>query len=589
MPMDQVDEVKSKIDIVEVISSYVGLKKAGRNFSGLCPFHTEKTPSFIVTPDRQVFKCFGCGEGGDVFTFLEKIENWDFRETLEELAKRAGVKLKSFGRTESGGEKEKLLTINKTAAKFFNYILLKHKLGEEAREYLKKRGVSVEMWVKFGLGYSPDSWDKTLSALKKKGFAEGDIAASGLVVSREGRNRGYYDRFRGRLMFPIMDVRGNVLGFSGRVIGKDATGAKYVNSPETSVFNKGSVLFGFFQTRDFIRDKNEAILVEGEFDMISLFEAGFKNVVASKGTALTEAQVKILGRTCETVAVCFDTDVAGDKAARRGIEMLDGAGLIVKVITLGEYHDPDEFVRGDKAGFGLAARNAVNFYDFLIESAKSRFDANSVYGKKKIGAELLPVVSKIADQVIRAHYLGLLAGILGVEPSLIYSDKGDNLNQAEVVEQTKNTSKNDDLETFFLALLVLDDKIDGSLFGLLKPEDFETVRCRAFWKAIRDIIGDSKFKSKRKVLETLPESFKSFVDDLYLHNLDREYLDDDLRKQEVLELAVRIREKSLKLQLGTLSHALHEAEGVENWTEVDRLSRKFDSLSKMLKKEVADA
>ncbi len=587
--MDQVDEVKSKIDIVEVISSYVGLKKAGRNFSGLCPFHSEKTPSFIVTPDRQVFKCFGCGEGGDVFTFLEKIENWDFRETLEELAKRAGVKLKSFGRTESGGEKEKLLTINKTAAKFFNYILLKHKLGEEAREYLKKRGVGVEMWVKFGLGYSPDSWDKTLSALKKKGFTEGDIAASGLVVSREGRNRGYYDRFRGRLMFPIMDVRGNVLGFSGRVIGRDATGAKYVNSPETPVFNKGSVLFGFFQTRDFIRDKNEAILVEGEFDMISLFEAGFRNVVASKGTALTEAQVKILGRTCETVAVCFDTDVAGDKAARRGIEMLDAAGLIVKVIKLGEYHDPDEFVRANKAGFGFAVKNAVNFYDFLIESAKSRFDANSVLGKKKIGAELLPVVSGISDSVVRAHYLGQLAGILGVEPALIFTDKANSSEATDTGVPTLDKNKKDDIEVFFLALLVLDDKIDASLFGVLAPEDFETKQCGAFWKAIRDIIGDSKFKSKRKVLETLPESFKSFVDDLYLLNLDREYLDDDLRRQEVLELAVRIREKSLKKQLNELSVEMHGAEKAEDWIEVDRLTRKFDSLSKKLKKEVADA
>ncbi len=587
--MDQVEEVKSKVDIVEVISSYIPLKKAGRNMSGLCPFHAEKTPSFMVSAERQVFKCFGCGEGGDVFTFLEKIEGWDFREILEELAKRVGVKLKSYRGGDSGLQKEKILAVNRVAAKFFSYLLLDHKLGGEVRKYLERRGLKRAMWVKFGLGYAPNSWDRTFSVLNKKGFSPADIAASGLVVSREGKDKGFYDRFRGRLMFPIFDARGSVLGFSGRVLASEGGGAKYINSPETLVFNKGSILFGYFQSKDFIREKNETVLVEGEFDMLSLFASGIKNVVASKGTALTDNQVKIIARSCESVVLCFDTDIAGDKAARRGIEMLDAAGLIVKVVSLGKFKDPDEFVQRDPVGFKVALKNAANFYDFLIYSAKKRYDSSTVYGKKKIGQELLPVVSKISDEVVRAHYMGKIAGVLGVDPSLI--DNSEKYNNETVVnnsDRIDNAGRVERLEKYFLALYLVGDSLHHDFFKILDKNNFENSECRAFWSATHDIIKSPKAKFKRRVLESLPKSFKTFIDDLYLLDIGAEFLDDEERAGEMVRMAKRIRELSLRRKLREISELMRKAEQKEKSREVVKLTKKFDELSQALKEGVQD-
>ncbi|OGD83703.1 DNA primase, partial [Candidatus Curtissbacteria bacterium RBG_13_40_7] len=371
--MDQKDEVKSKVDIVEIISGYLPLKKAGRNFAGLCPFHSEKTPSFMISPDRQVFKCFGCGESGDVFTFLEKIEGWEFRETLEELAKRVGVKLERFAPTSSSKLKEKLLEISKLASTFYRHLLEKHPAGEKARQYLLKRGIKKPIWEKYSLGYSPAGWENSLQFLTKRGFSIPDIAASGLVVAREETSRissqsgGYYDRFRDRLIFPLKDSRGTVLGFAGRVMGIGEP--KYLNSPDTPIFNKGSLLFGLDVAREFIRKENETVLVEGKFDVLSANQAGVGHVVASKGTALTDKQVAQLGRLCETVSICFDTDLAGDAAARRGIELLDLAGVNVKVVGLGKYKDPDEYIKTDVSGFKSAIKKAMNIYDYFIQSA----------------------------------------------------------------------------------------------------------------------------------------------------------------------------------------------------------------------------
>lgn len=309
--MEDSEIVKSKVDIIDIIGGYVTLKRAGRTYTGLCPFHSEKTPSFMVSAERQSFKCFGCGEGGDVFTFLEKVEGWDFRETLQELAKRTGVKLKEFAPTEKTKTRGKLIEVNKMIARFWQHLLLTHKAGDAARKYLEGRGIGREMWEKFGLGYTPEGWDNGLKFLTKRGFSLADCASAGIILSRGGRSNSYYDRFRGRLMFPISDARGQIMGFSARVIGKERSSEpKYINTPQTEIFSKGSLLFGLNVAKDEIRKKNEAVLVEGEFDVIAAHQVGISNVVASKGTALTEMQVGLLARLCENVALCFDSDSA---------------------------------------------------------------------------------------------------------------------------------------------------------------------------------------------------------------------------------------------------------------------------------------
>lgn len=596
--MDQKDEVKSKVDITEVISSYIPLKKAGRNLSGLCPFHTEKTPSFMVSPERQTFKCFGCGESGDAFTFLEKMEGWDFRETLEELAKRVGVKLKKFTPGSESLKKDKLIEIHTLVAKLYSHLLNKHPAGEKARKYLKNRGIDEETWNKFGLGYSPAGWENTFDFLKKRNFNISDVANSGLVIARSNVTQGsFYDRFRDRIVFPLRDIKGTVLGFSARVIESDAGNRisdtrkepKYINSPETPIFNKGSMLFGIDVAKNAIRDKSEAVLVEGEFDVLSSFTVGVENVVASKGTALTEKQIALLARFSESVVLCFDSDIAGDAAARRAIEMMDAVGMIVKVANLGKYKDPDEFIKQDSRGFKNAIGGASNIYDFLIDSVASRHDVSSPAGKKKIGAEILPILSKISDDMMRAHYIQKLARTLDLDISLIASAVSKKSEKIEILEEDvkgENIAEKVSQEDYFLALVVLHGELSPKIMGLLKVEDFEESDAKSLFKFLRAIMEASKRPKNpvniTKVLGKVPKALGKFVDNLYLIDLGIDLEDKELRVREIVKVATRISEKSLRRKLDGVSQDLKIAEKEGNTKKLEVLTKTFDQLLQKL-------
>lgn len=596
--MDQVDEVKSKVDIVEVISSYVPLKRAGRNLAGLCPFHSEKTPSFMVSPERQAFKCFGCGEYGDVFTFLEKMEGWEFREALEELAKRTGVKLTTYKPTGESRDKEKLLDINKLAAKFYKYILQKHKAGEVGRAYLAKRGIPEALWEKFDLGYAPGGWENVEKFLTKRGFSLADIATAGLIIGRESRaGSGYYDRFRERLMFPLKDSRGSVVGFAGRVIEQETRKeaplrsakqsfegqAKYVNSPETPIFYKGSLLFGLSEARQAIREKNEAVLVEGEFDVLSSQKVGIENVVASKGTALTDQQVVILSRLCDRVILCFDTDLAGDAAARRGIELMDLRGLTVKVVELGGFKDPDEFAQKDPAGYKRAIGKARDIYDYFIDSARRRYDATSAEGKKKIGREVIPVLSKITDDIVRAHYISKLAKFLELESQFVADAVSRKTSDLEVAAAPEIGAKvKISQEEYFLALLLNFDEILTPVVKTLKPADFGNERARQFWAWFRDIIGSSRKKTIGSLLTRLPKDLSEFVDGLYLINISPDFSDRELWAAEAAKVAKMLKRASLKRQISEISVKLAIAQETSDERQIKILILKFNKITKEL-------
>ena len=600
--MDQVEEVKSKVDLVEIVSSYIPLKKSGRNFAGLCPFHGEKTPSFFVSPERQAFKCFGCGEAGDVFTFLEKIEGWEFREALEELAKRVGVKLKSFVPTEKTKTREKLLEIHKLVSRFYNHLLLNHPVGEKARKYLEGRGIKKPIWENFNLGYAPNAWENTFDFLTKHGFDIADIATSGLVIARErSRDNSFYDRFRDRLVFPLKDSRGEVVGFSGRIIEGGSSvkglasreGPKYLNSPQTPIFEKGAILFGFYEVRNAIKEKNEAVLVEGEFDMLSAFQAGVGNVVASKGTALTEKQVALLARTCENVFLCFDTDLAGDAAARRGIELLDLAGVTVKVVGLGNYKDPDEFVRKDAGGFKKAIGESSNIYDYFIDSAVRRFDPKTVEGKKKIGREITPMLSKISDEMVRAHYTAKLANVLDLDINMVAAaieKKVENVfideTKFEKQGEVQAASGATNLEEYFLALFIWQDEILTSNNWDLTEGDFSDLACCDFWKATSAIIKASKKAKKtlsaKHLIKRLSEKFSAFVDNLYLVNVSPDFAEKELWGEEIAKVARRIKVASLKRQLEEISSKIKTAEVSLRANEVKKLTEEFDKCAKYL-------
>ncbi|MDO8487674.1 MAG: DNA primase [Candidatus Curtissbacteria bacterium] len=582
--MDQVEEVKSKVDLVEVISSYLPLKKMGRNLGGLCPFHSEKTPSFMVSPERQVWKCFGCAEGGDVFTFLEKIEGWDFREALEELAKRAGVKLKFFEPTDKSQIREKLIEINKLTVKLYSHLLNNHPAGERARKYLTGRGIKKETWEKFRLGYSPDSWDTLFNFFVKHKIPVSDVAMSGLVVARSGNDRSFYDRFRDRLVFPLADSRGTVMGFSGRVLDSTAKEAKYVNTSETPIFQKGALLFGLDIGRSAIRDKNEAVLVEGEFDVLSSHQAGVENVVASKGTALTDKQAAMLSRLAENVVLCFDTDIAGDSASRRGIELLDMAGVTVRVADLGSAKDPDEFAQKDPKGFGAAISKASNIYDYLIDSAVERFDPATADGQKKIGREILPILSKISDDLVRAHYIEKLARVLGLDVGLVaqaVEKKTADLGGGPTASANGGLhGVNTTMEDYFLALFLAGDKVVSRIVEMIDPSDFSGEAQRLFWKAVRDIIKHSKSNSPAKIVHVLPKDFNDFVDQLYLINISPAFSEKELWGQEAFKTAREIKITSLRRQQMAIAVSLEEAQKKADSKEVGRLTKKIDELLK---------
>jgi DNA primase len=423
MSDNQVDEVKSRTDIVAIIGERIELKKAGRNFKAICPFHGEKTPSFMVSPELQIFKCFGCGEAGDVFSFLEKYEGMEFPEALKYLADRAGIKLKATNFSESS-EKEKLIEINTQVVRFYNYLLLEHPVGAKALEYLEKeRGLKKETINEFSLGYSPESsYALKKFLVDKKKFLPTDIEKAGIGVPR---GQDLYDRFNGRIIFPLFDHRGNPIGFAGRVLpwDKRETG-KYINSPETPLYHKSGVLYGLNITRGFIKKKKVAIVVEGELDLISSWQAGIKNVVAIKGSALTEEQVKLLSRFAQKFILALDSDMAGDSAARRGIRVASDIGVEVKVAKITGFKDPDEAARGNIESYKKDLIGAEGIYDYFIDSVFARVDPESGAGKSKISKEIIPILAEIGDKIVQSHYANIIARKLGVPLEAVLEELG---------------------------------------------------------------------------------------------------------------------------------------------------------------------
>lgn len=412
--MDQLDEIKSKIDIVEFVGQYLPLKKAGRNFRSVCPFHGDKDPSLIVSPDKQIWHCFGCGIGGDVFGFLMKKEGIEFVDALGQLAERAGVELKT--RPRDWGVKSKLLAINELAAKFFEKYLVDTAAGRQAENYLINRGLNADTITKFRVGYAPAGWDFLLKFLRRKEFTIEEIEKAGVIVNR---NNKQYDKFRHRLMFPITDVSGRVVGFTGRVLDNDDQ-PKYLNSPETPIFNKGRILYGLSFTKESIQDKKTAVLVEGQMDALSSYQAGVTNVVASSGTALTLEQLDILRRHAETLILALDADGAGSEATKRAIELASAKDIEVKVAILEGFKDPDECVKANPAKWRAIVEAAVPIVDFYIDYAVKKYGLSSVNDKKKVVAEVLPAINLLGSPVEKDQYVKKLAEVLNVNSTNLY-------------------------------------------------------------------------------------------------------------------------------------------------------------------------
>ena len=419
------EQIRSANDIVDVIGASIPLKRNGANFVALCPFHREKSPSFNVSSQRQSFHCFGCHKGGDVFTWIREYENLGFMDAVKRLADRANIALEfeqnpAFQQTRA--LKDSLLAIHEQIAQRWQRCLANEAGAEPARAYLQTRSVAAEAIETFRLGYAPDAWDDTVNWACSKGHDSALMEQAGLVIKRDGVD-GHYDRFRGRLIFPICDEQGRVIGFSGRVLDPDAKTAKYVNSPETPIFTKGRVFFGLDKSKRALLDEQRAVVCEGQLDLIRCFMNGTRNIVAPQGTALTADHARILNRYVEEVILCFDADEAGRKAAERSFDSLTEAGLAVRVAQVPAPHDPDSYIReqGGEA-FAKIIAAAVGYFDFLLDRACAENDPGTDRGRITIVKTMADALEKAHNQVLMDTYLRKTALRLGVSPEAVKAE-----------------------------------------------------------------------------------------------------------------------------------------------------------------------
>lgn len=422
--------IKDRVDIVQLIQEYLPIKKAGVHWKANCPFHNEKSPSFMVHPEKQIWHCFGCGKGGDIFSFVQEIEGMEFFEALKLLARRAGVEIETTpGRQVASDLRGRVLEINAKAAEFFHRFLLDMPSSAEARGYLERRGLKPETIVEWEIGFVADQWDLLTKYLLKKGYAIDDLIAAGLTIKRGDADpqsgRGCYDRFRGRIMFPIWDVHGSVIGFTGRVLVEtERSGGKYVNTPQTIAYDKSRVLYGLNKAKLEIKAKNQAVIVEGQMDVISCHQAGMKNVIAASGTALTHDQVRLIKRYTDSVAMAFDADQAGENAGRRGIGVALEEGLRIKVIKIpdGFAKDADECIKKDPAVWFKSVEGAQEIMEWYVALAVKRFDVNNPRERQGAATMLAEELNRIPHLVERDFWIKRIADALRVDPSVILQE-----------------------------------------------------------------------------------------------------------------------------------------------------------------------
>ncbi len=581
--MSQVEEIKEKVDIVQLIGERVALKKAGRNYKGLCPFHSEKTPSFMVSPERGTFKCFGCGEGGDVFTFLEKYEGMTFLEALEYLAERVGVKLEKYQPSKRDLKRKRLLEIMDLASEFYAWILNEHSLGKKAQDYLKQRQIFSETRQNFKLGYAPRSW-RSLSdfLIKKKGYRLEELEMVGLVI-RKGKS--YYDRFRGRLMFPLRDVRGRVVGFSGRVLEAEVKEAKYINSPETVLYAKRKMLYGLFENKQAIKQKDQIVLVEGEMDMLASWQAGVRNVVAIKGSAFTEEQAQLIKRYTTNIVMALDADRAGEEAIKRAVEIADQLDLNVRIVEIKGGKDPGEVATKEAKQWRMMVGQAVSYYDFLIDSLMARLDVTKEEDLKQIMREVGLALIKVSNAVVRAHYVKKLAKRLDVSEEVVMEELERLKKKAQLVGlkseikkiEEKKSSRRERLEGFILSLVLQGEDWLGDEGKKLPVEWFDNPALKKIYQAYLNLQG--KLEVKKFASQFGPE-LQERLDEVFLRDLSE--IDRDKWLKEFRRAKSELEEMFIREEMGKLARKIEKAEKEGQEEELRQWQEQFAQLTKRL-------
>jgi len=589
--MDQVDEIKQKLDIIQVVGEYVQLKKAGVNWKGRCPFHNEKTPSFMVNPDKGIYHCFGCNEGGDIYSFIQKIEGIDFPEALRLLAGKAGVQLEQYDPRISS-QKNRLLDICSAATNHWAEILYAPQ-GKKALDYLQKRGLSEVTIKSFKFGYALESWDDLFKYLKSKDFTEAEIFLAGLTVEKSG-GRGYYDRFRDRVTFPVLDIHSNVIGFSARTLNKDEA-AKYINSPENPIYHKGRTLYGLDKAKQAIRDNGYAIIVEGNMDVVACHQAGFKNVIACSGTALTVEQIKILKRYTENIALCFDQDEAGQRAAQRSVDLLWDAEMNIKIVQLAYGKDPDECIKHDVKLWEQSLRSAKLVMQFYIDKYLTEEALSNINTKKTSTKIVLQELAKIKNKIEQSHWLKELANKLDLSEAILRESLPNPsitpLNPPKTFVLEPKVEKTQDmkyLEKVF-TILINHPQLISYAEEFLPIDYIESKEMAAFYKNLLIHYNEASCELTRaQVVAWLADNHDlptSYLDSLiiYIDEVYEGFRIDDINN-ELIGLIKTLTKHHLEATIKALSKELETAEKQGDKEKIQELMREMQTQSEQLSK-----
>ena len=576
---NQVQEVKERIDIVEVISSYLTLKKAGANYKANCPFHNEKTPSMMISPERQSFKCFGCSEGGDVITFIQKIEGLDFFNALKLLADKAGIQLKNdkvkFGDKEFAADKKtRIYEINEWTKKVYHKIICDHPKADPAREYLKGRGLSQKTIENFEIGYAPAAWDFLLKFLASKGYTEKEAVEAGVAVRSD--NGKIFDRFRGRIIFPINNILGNTVAFTSRILKDDGKSAKYVNSSESPIYVKGKTIYGLDKAKMAIKESDQAVLVEGNMDVIACHQAGFRNTVAVSGTALTLDQLKILNRYGGQIVFCFDADNAGQTAMKRAIRIALENDITTKIIAMPKpYKDPDETISADPKLWEKAVKGARPSLEYWIDKLISETPELDVNAKKNIAKEILPVLKVIYSDIEKEHYIRYLAQKLRISEKSISEALNKSKTDREFAPKEESA-----LPT--VEKLSVVERISGLLWAdqtLIKEINGEFDKDIAIERNLAEFIIMVKSNAIDK--EKIKPEITAYLDQLaitVLKDIDPEA--DNSTRDEIKYLLGRLRSEQKESIKDDFARRIREAEQKGDKELLKHLLQEFSSLIK---------
>ncbi len=585
IPEDIINQILDRVDIVEIISGYIPLKRAGRNFKANCPFHHEKTPSFMVNPDKQIYHCFGCGVGGNAVNFIMRQEKMEFPEAIEMLAKKTGVELprQELRVSLTSSLNQQIYKINELAVSFYHDNLCRLPQAKPAREYLEKRKIDLPTVKKFQIGFALEKWEDILNYLRDKGFSLSLLDKAGLVVAKEDSS-GFYDRFRNRIIFPIFDVKERPIAFGARIL-ETADTAKYINSPETPIYIKGNNLYGLNFSKDAIREKDFAIIVEGYLDFISPFQAGCENIVASLGTALTEAQVRILRRYTKNVVMLYDADSAGELATLRSLDILLEEAMNVKVATLTSGFDPDSFV--NKFGiesFKERIKQAKDLFDYKLELLLSRFSHKEIEGKAKIAAEILPTINKLPNAVLRYGYLKKLSEVLAIseeallielnkirKPKVYYPSRENPEAIKPVVQNCSVTEK------MVLKLLLAENKFIEQYRDKLDLSDFQDPCIKEIINTLCDCVSQGEKIAPHKLINRFagriaPQAISELCayDDLVAPD----------REKALEQCLNRLKKEKLKSRCQHLHQEIRSAEKDGNQDKAGQLIAEYNQLIK---------